>query len=63
MTEDKCLRCGKCCYIDNTNIRCIYLTEENICSVYDNRPSWCMTAKQMKDIYKLPEGCGYLKGE
>lgn len=64
----ECLRCGKCCYlaffdkngeIVGTSIKCPYLTKDNLCSVYEHRPDWCMTAKQMAKLGVLPESCGY----
>ena len=67
---DKCRRCGKCCYlayfddvkIVRTSKKCPHLTADNLCSVYDHRPDWCMTAEQMAKLNLLPEGCGY-KGD
>ncbi len=65
---DKCLRCGKCCYfffydkkgiIERTSVKCPYLTKDDLCSVYDSRPDWCMTAKQMIKLDLLPKDCGY----
>jgi len=72
MMVDKCLRCGKCCYLTlytaegvtiRTKIRCRFLTSDNLCSVYDNRPDWCLTAEQMMKLNILPDGCGYKEGE
>jgi len=68
--EELCLRCGKCCYlayfdeegkIVRTSIKCPYLTKDNLCSIYNHRPDWCMTAMQMAELGVLPEGCGYLR--
>ena len=66
-----CAKCGKCCLlrignpatgeIYETQIRCPYLTKDNLCSVYDNRPDWCMTAEQMRELNILPNECA-LKG-
>lgn len=65
----ECLKCGQCCYlaffdregnIVRTSIKCPYLTKDNLCSIYDHRPNWCMTAKQMAELGVLPERCGYL---
>lgn len=64
---DKCLRCAKCCYLSffdkgkivKTSTKCPYLTKDNLCSIYDHRPDWCMTAMQMAELGLLPEGCGY----
>ena len=43
-----CLHCGDCCTrfsIAEINkpqgVRCQYLTEENLCSIYDKRPDVC----------------------
>lgn len=46
-----CDRCGECCkhvnYVsllkdfDAGNGRCKYLTEDNLCSIYDRRPDVC----------------------
>ena len=70
---DRCLCCGKCCHlayfdekgkIVRTSRRCPNLTEKNLCLVYDHRPDWCMTARQMAELSLLPQGCGYLsKGD
>ena len=64
---DKCLQCGQCCYLSfydnknimNTNTKCRYLTENNLCSIYDNRPEWCLTAEKMEKLNLLPKNCGY----
>jgi uncharacterized cysteine cluster protein YcgN (CxxCxxCC family) len=70
ITLDKCKRCGKCCtlriqgygMIIDTGERCRYLTNDNLCAVYDNRPSWCLSAEQMMELNVLPQGCGYRGG-
>jgi len=59
MVIDKCKKCGSCC--NRNGIRCPYLTSDNLCSVYDNRPNWCLTVEQMKNNNILPIGCGYHK--
>ena len=68
--KDKCKRCGKCCYLTfvfnngdtmNTKTRCQFLTEENLCSIYNNRPSWCLSSSEMIKQNLLPDGCGYCK--
>ena len=68
--KDKCKRCGKCCYLTfvfnngdimNTKTRCQFLTKNNLCSVYDNRPSWCLSVDEMIERNLLPSGCGYRK--
>ena len=69
--EDKCLCCGTCCHLTfydlqgqtvKTDIRCPHLQEDNLCSIYNNRPDWCMNAEEMKEKGILPKDCGYLKG-
>ena len=65
-----CLKCGKCCYLSfitddgviDTDVPCSFL-KDNICTVYHNRPDWCLTAKEMIDKKILPIGCGYKKGD
>lgn len=65
----KCKKCGACCYFGvydpmtkkafKTNLRCPLLTQDNLCSVYDNRPDWCMSANTMKRLGLLLPNCGY----
>ena len=67
---DLCNKCGACCYCrlldgTETGIKCEHLTEDNLCSTYENRPEWCMTAEQMIEsglIKHLPDTCGYKEG-
>ncbi len=68
IVRDKCLRCGKCCHFffygkegitTRTSTKCPNLTKDNLCSVYNHRPDWCMSARQMAELRLLPEGCGY----
>jgi len=65
-----CKKCGKCCYLSvitdsklnfiRTKRKCPFLGEDNLCTTYESRPSWCLTAEEMKLIPGgLPEGCGY----
>lgn len=64
---NECLKCGKCCYLSfysedfnfQTDTKCPHLTKENLCSVYGNRPAWCMNTDEMKKLNLLPIGCGY----
>ena len=72
MIEDKCLKCGKCCYFTyrtkqkklvRTGLKCEHLTSENLCDTYDNRPKWCKSAEFMIKHNALPEGCGYIGGQ
>lgn len=66
--EDKCKRCGTCCYLTfyddkgnklKTDMVCKHLTKDNLCSIYNNRPSWCLTAQKMEELNLLPLKCGY----
>lgn len=65
--NDKCFRCGSCCrlrfYTDDmiieTNKKCPFLTPDNLCGLYENRPKWCWTAEQMKENNLLPVNCGH----
>ncbi len=41
MTEFKCEKCGLCC----KKVNCMYLTEENLCSIYEKRPLVCNVDK------------------
>lgn len=53
-----CEKCGLCCKnignieqlkdYDNGKGMCIYLTDENICAIYENRPIWC----NVKELYQ-----------
>jgi len=68
--NSQCKKCGKCCYLKiggfgviiETNTRCKHLTDNNLCAVYRNRPSWCLSAKQMNKMDILPQSCGYRGG-
>ena len=72
-TSLKCNKCGACCYCRvmdgdraiETKVKCQYLDENNLCSVYESRPSWCLTAEEMIEqglIKHLPDSCGYKGG-
>jgi uncharacterized protein len=41
MMEFKCEKCGLCC----KKVNCMYLTEENLCSIYEKRPLVCNVDK------------------
>jgi uncharacterized cysteine cluster protein YcgN (CxxCxxCC family) len=66
----QCKKCGKCCYlriggkdmIIETHMKCKHLTRENLCAIYDDRPSWCLTAAQMASMNILPPQCSYQGG-
>lgn len=54
--KGQCKKCGQCCK------RCLYLTEDNSCSVYHNRPRWCAVDFPIDNLdIKLREikNCGY----
>lgn len=43
-----CRQCGTCCIVPTlrevnkpANVRCQYLTEDNLCSIHENKPYWC----------------------
>ena len=64
-----CSRCAACCQ----KVNCEYLTEENLCSIYDHRPIMCNIEKMFKliggdlvikkeDFFKLQsEFCKFLR--
>lgn len=66
----ECKKCGKCCRLRvkghgmllETGERCEHLKDDNLCAVYENRPPWCLSAKRMKELDILPQGCGYRGG-
>ena len=41
MTEFQCEKCGLCC----KKVNCMYLTEDNLCSIYEKRPLVCNVDK------------------
>jgi len=41
MTEFQCEKCGLCC----KKVNCMYLTENNLCSIYEKRPLVCNVDK------------------
>lgn len=49
-----CKQCGKCCKITGCN----YLSEDNLCKIYENRPEVCKDFPS-SPFEGLPEGCGY----
>lgn len=58
----KCVKCGKCCelmhllpigdkwreLLDDGNGKCKYLTQEKLCSIFENRPIVC----NHKELYR-----------
>ena len=62
MSEFLCSKCGACCRIageqgfmpQRGDGACLYLTEENLCEIYDKRPELC----NVKTMYnkKIEEG-------
>jgi uncharacterized cysteine cluster protein YcgN (CxxCxxCC family) len=72
--EDKCLRCGRCCYKKVmlngvayfTNVPCRHLdTEKKTCRKYDVRykiPDGCIPWEQAIKIAALPQDCPYVQG-
>lgn len=58
----KCDKCGICCRnigniedlrgFDNGNGECIYLTANNLCKIYDRRPSICNVDLMYDILYK-----------
>lgn len=70
--EDKCLRCGRCCYwkkrigesVVYTNTPCQYFDlKTKLCTVYDRRhevqPA-CLTRVKAIGYEVLPEDCPYV---
>ena len=45
--EFDCNQCGACCRA----IGCPYITEDNLCSVYDSRPFVCDTRKMYNEVH------------
>lgn len=79
-----CDKCGKCCKnldrnalysdLDRGDGVCYYLTSENLCSIYENRPDKCNIdiayKKYFADTYTLADfysmnydACAYLKAQ
>ena len=58
----KCDMCGLCCKNisgiielkenDDGTGRCIYLNQNNLCRIFDNRPEVCNTEKMYNNIYR-----------
>lgn len=57
----QCEKCGICCKhinlipelkaFDSGNGRCIYLMDNNLCSIYEKRPDICNVAKMFELVY------------
>jgi len=45
----ECEKCGACCKVVN----CEYLTEDNLCSIYEKRPFICDTKKMFEAVHSL----------
>ena len=68
--NSQCKKCGKCCVVRmigfgmtiETGNRCVYLTKDNLCATYNNRPEWCLSVQQMKELGILPQDCVYRGG-
>lgn len=43
----KCEKCGLCCKMVN----CMHLTEDNLCSIYEQRPVVCNVDKTYKTYF------------
>ena len=67
--EAECKRCGKCCtpgfpfegeFVRLKSLRCSFLTEENLCSIYAERKNTvgCLSPWEMPEDW-LPEGCAF----
>lgn len=56
-----CDQCGLCCKhlekipqlkeFDSGNGRCIYLMDNNLCAIYENRPDICNISKMYESIF------------
>jgi len=61
----QCKKCGTCCRIaglampefDRGDGACKMLTEDNLCSIYDNRPNICRVKKNLFSNKQLIEAC------
>lgn len=64
----ECKKCGACCkspftkfwlpeFWDEDKKQCKYLTEDNLCSIYGNRPSICTDI----DFKNVPRGLEFRK--
>lgn len=61
--EKDCLKCGECCKKESMFLKCIYLKDDNKCSIYNSRPEWCLTVLKMKEQKILPKNCIFNKGD
>ena len=67
MSEFLCSECGACCRIagehgfmpQRGDGACLYLTEDNLCEIYDTRPELC----NVKTMYKKKMEEGKLSPE
>jgi len=68
--ETECKRCGKCCspgflfkneWVRAKNIRCIYLNDDNLCTVYPVRKQLMPLCQSPYDLTEdvRPEGCAF----
>lgn len=58
-----CTKCGMCCRnidlipelkeYDIGNGTCVYLSENNLCTIYDDRPEICNVDKMFEKKYKM----------
>ncbi len=58
----ECVKCGTCCIAPDIStlnkpidVRCRYLTDDNLCSIYERRPKVCQD-------YKPDEVCLAIRG-
>ena len=66
-----CDKCGKCCiHIDKIpgfsemgdgTGRCKYLTEDNLCSIYEHRPNTCRTSYMYDKYFQHMSAGDYYK--
>lgn len=67
--ENDCNKCGKCCspgiyfhgeYVRAKDLRCIFLGDDNLCTVYDKRKSldYCKSPYELGELI-MPEGCAF----
>ncbi len=70
--EDKCLKCGRCCYgkielegvVYFTGEPCPFLLPSGLCAVYEHRfeaCSDCISAARAIELGALPEECPYVR--
>ncbi len=67
-SRDKCKKCGECCrhihILDGDRIvmkldKPCPMLRGDLCSIYNNRPWFCMSGDDMKRLNILPDNCGY----